>query len=563
MSLMEEVNVILNDSSLNIRHGFKMIITGEVEAPLLVENDKRAVKLWKCFWREIQACRYNEEGLIEDLLKTQPHFRREEVIPLRNSIRKDRAFTRPSRKMYKDLFPTLVSPDLAKPLIINSDEEKDKWNLAFKENWAERHTDYYLYNHNLKIYMQYEKGIYKEIPKIVLRAVIVDFYQEFFGFERTAPRTKQCFEIVEENHGFFMNDFDKDRNILNVKNGLLNLTTLEIEDHNMNYKSVRQLPINFHNPPRPTPTFDGFRSHYFEEFFKIERYVQSILHRDFTHKQMLNLLGQSNSGKSTILNIIHAVFDPVTVVGDISGFGESFPLGLFLYSLLFLDKDVLVDDWTAKTIKLLKSITAGDWAKGTTVNIKGVKKFMASIQFFVITAGNQFGRLPRGMKHANWFSRVNIAVLDKTFPNNPTFADDLMGEIDDWVSELLLTPYHNWTVGVNLVKEWAPKQKTIWERSALVFRNIAEEFFEYKEKHSITVAHVVALFTRVLEVRDITSPSEKYLTELITKEFARMKGVKEGRGKNQIYMNIYPISMTVIEQILGVDLVGIKQKTDE
>ena len=46
-------------------------------------------------------------------------------------------------------------------------------------------------------------------------------------------------------------EFDKDPDIINVKNGLINIRTGKFKDHNPNYLSLIQLPVPYNPKARP------------------------------------------------------------------------------------------------------------------------------------------------------------------------------------------------------------------------------------------------------------------------------------------------------------------------
>ena len=100
-----------------------------------------------------------------------------------------------------------------------------------------------------------------------------------------------------------------DKNIINLKNGLLDLTTMELLPHT---------PLHFSFSQVDTPWVNDAECPIFEEFLNealpeeedrktLQEFFGSILLQDMRYQKALVLFGEGGNGKSTVLNIVKKV----------------------------------------------------------------------------------------------------------------------------------------------------------------------------------------------------------------------------------------------------------------
>jgi len=100
-------------------------------------------------------------------------------------------------------------------------------------------------------------------------------------------------------------EFDQNKYIINVKNGLLDIRTLELKPHDPEYLSIIQLPVEW-NPKAECPRWDQFIKEIVEEEDAkvLQEFAGYMLLRDCRFQKALMLVGSGANGKSTFLNII-------------------------------------------------------------------------------------------------------------------------------------------------------------------------------------------------------------------------------------------------------------------
>lgn len=97
--------------------------------------------------------------------------------------------------------------------------------------------------------------------------------------------------------------------ILNLKNGLLNLDTMEFADHDSGYYSIIQYPVNY-DPSATCPVIDKFISETVQpgDIETLVEYTGYSLVPGNSFKVLAMLYGGRDAGKSTYCNLVEALF---------------------------------------------------------------------------------------------------------------------------------------------------------------------------------------------------------------------------------------------------------------
>lgn len=97
-------------------------------------------------------------------------------------------------------------------------------------------------------------------------------------------------------------------NVINVKNGMYNIETGELEPHDPDYRSIVQLPVVF-NPEAECPRLEKFMTEVFpkDAIPLLWEHCGYILLNTLDLKKFLVLVGDANSGKSKWLALIEAI----------------------------------------------------------------------------------------------------------------------------------------------------------------------------------------------------------------------------------------------------------------
>ncbi|WP_102272456.1 DNA primase family protein [Cytobacillus massiliigabonensis] len=146
----------------------------------------------------------------------------------------------------------------------------------------------------------YQKGRHKEENTIIKRELGIKFFNRNL-IEETVYLWKIDDRVSKEEE-----DLNPDPYILNVKNGLLDLRTMEVKPHTPEYISTIQINANY-NPNAKSIYFKKFLNEAVPDM-QIQQVLSEIIGYSLTFfynskKRIFLFYGQKNTGKSTILNV--------------------------------------------------------------------------------------------------------------------------------------------------------------------------------------------------------------------------------------------------------------------
>jgi P4 family phage/plasmid primase-like protien len=182
---------------------------------------------------------------------------------------------------------------------------KDKKQVEERIQWLRRnimseyaiHTttdldEIYLYNER--------KGIYRTNQEWRLKA----FCQSICHDIKTAE-INEVIEQVKRRTYTKRSKFDSNIDIINLKNGLLNIHTLKKIDHSPDYLSVEQLPVSY-NPYAMCPNISKFLTQVFkrEDIPAVLQLVGYCLYKTNKYEKSFFFIGPGGNGKGTFLKIL-------------------------------------------------------------------------------------------------------------------------------------------------------------------------------------------------------------------------------------------------------------------
>ncbi|NJD51826.1 MAG: hypothetical protein FIB07_03060 [Candidatus Methanoperedens sp.] len=105
------------------------------------------------------------------------------------------------------------------------------------------------------------------------------------------------------------NDFIVPEGLVNLKNGVLNINTMELIDKSSDYNFLEQIPIDY-NPKAESPYFNKFISEVISKgnIKLLQKWFGYHFVHDNRFKFAMMLLGVKNSGKSLIITILENLF---------------------------------------------------------------------------------------------------------------------------------------------------------------------------------------------------------------------------------------------------------------
>lgn len=148
----------------------------------------------------------------------------------------------------------------------------------------------------------YEHGVYLDDGEKVLKALI----EAEFSDITTDAVVRDVIGKVKRRT-YVDRDAFNNQHLLNVKNGLINLDTLELKPHTHDYLSTAQLEVTY-NPEAKTPKIQTFLSEVAQsgDIELIKELIGWLLWPDYHIHKAIMLLGPGRNGKGTLLRLITA-----------------------------------------------------------------------------------------------------------------------------------------------------------------------------------------------------------------------------------------------------------------
>jgi len=166
--------------------------------------------------------------------------------------------------------------------------------------WIEEHR-FKTVSDTKKIY-HYEHGVYLDNGETVLEALIETEFPDFTNNKLVADVIGKVKRRTYMDRELFNN-----RRVVNVKNGLLDLDTMQLQPHSPEYLSTAQLDV-LYNPAAKAPKIAKFLQEVAQsgDVALIEEIIGWLLWPDYHIHKAIMLVGPGRNGKGTLLRLITA-----------------------------------------------------------------------------------------------------------------------------------------------------------------------------------------------------------------------------------------------------------------
>lgn len=148
----------------------------------------------------------------------------------------------------------------------------------------------------------YDHGVYLDDGEVVLKALIEKEFGDF-----TDNRMVSDIVGKVKRRTYVDRDLFNNRHVVNVRNGLLDLETLEIKPHTPDYLSTAQINVAY-NKNAKAPRIQKFLNEVAQsgDIVLIEEIIGWLLWPDYNVHKALMLIGCGRNGKGTLLRLITA-----------------------------------------------------------------------------------------------------------------------------------------------------------------------------------------------------------------------------------------------------------------
>ena len=287
----------------------------------------------------------------------------------------------------------------------------------------------------------YKKGLYRRISPNEVKALIKSFLpvelRNHKNIEEVFYGLKTDFSDIRED------EFDSNEDIINFKNGILNLLSGKLEPHNPKWFSTIQIPCDYN----PLLTLDN--APYFKKFTEdlfgddvearcfVFEYMGAILSniKGWRFKKLLMLIGVGNTGKTLLLELIQNLLGKENCVSiDFKKMNERFGTAPLYGKRLNGVGDLAFVE--LEEINTIKELTGGDTL---SAEFKGKDSFNFQYNGFIWCNGN---RLPyfRGDRGKHVYERFCIVNCDNAIPpekRDAKLLEKMLNEKEAIVSVLI------------------------------------------------------------------------------------------------------------------------------
>lgn len=295
----------------------------------------------------------------------------------------------------------------------------------------------------------YQYGKYRQLGYNEFASII----KEYLPLDR---RTRKNWEMVLDEFktdppGVKEDDFNDDENIINFKNGILDLTTDELLKHDPKYLSTRQIPCDY-NPDltwADAPVFkeyiDSLVSGDGQDLDCLMQFTGAVISnvKGWRYKKLLILVGEGNTGKTQLRELVMRILGKENCISiDMAKIHERFGPALLYRKRLAGSGDMAYVELSE--VNIIKNLTGGD---SLFAEFKGKDGFSFRYDGFLWFNCN---RLPffRGDRGEHVYSRFLIVRCGNVIPEDkrdPHLIDKMMEEKEAIVS--LAISYFKKTLG--------------------------------------------------------------------------------------------------------------------
>lgn len=299
--------------------------------------------------------------------------------------------------------------------VMKARKEQDRVRFSVYEQELMKKYPHTLKNEQNIIFM-YENGVYKMMLEDNLITLILREMEDDMLLGYRTPKNARDKIACWLTHIKPMR-ITENTKILNVKNGLLDIETLELKPHTPEFVSLYQSPVAF-DPTATAPTFmetlhawtKGPEAE--EKQRLLQQYCGYILMPTMKYAMMMFLVGDGGNGKSTFVDTIaRVVGDKGTSHVDLEDINGSFGLQRLIGARLNVVEEVSGGYYKSNK---LKSLVSGE---PVTINIKYQPQFDMRPEAKFIFAVNEMPKVDDTSLASE--RRTLIVLFNNNFRDNP------------------------------------------------------------------------------------------------------------------------------------------------
>lgn len=309
-------------------------------------------------------------------------------------------------------------------------------------------------SHELAVY---DNGVYTRHPAAV-KALVGGLLKDQYNTGNLTNITGRLEGLCFEEHRVLPDRASEP--LLNCKNGMLDLRTLELRPHDPKYLSARQIPIAW-DPDATCPTYDAWLQDRVgkAQVPVVNEAISQFLDPSRTPSKALFLFGPSRSGKSTILRLATELVGGEESVSGVSlqdlgddHFAAAELFGKPINVCADLPRNHVSDVSVFKRVTGDDPITANK-KYGAMFTFRSNSLFLLSTNTIPTVAGDDISA---------YLNRVVPVVFPKTYAGreDSSIEDSMMKELPG----ILATWVRARRAHMERSGQWTPPHPAVWER---------------------------------------------------------------------------------------------------
>lgn len=322
-----------------------------------------------------------------------------------------------------------ITPHTAShPLEINKQAESEE-NLelkSFKFNYfvysifKKLLSRYIFINIHSQLYYYFRpEGIFKSLSDNQLKILIRQDWDEKTSQHLTKNAVAEIIDRITTEPSIQDNaEFNPNSNLINFKNGVLDILTKKFKKHSPQYLFTNCIQTDYDPDPQEGRKFKEFimcctRGNYQKEIH-LQEILGYLISEYSTAKKVPFFIGQPNSGKSLLLNLIAELIGPAqTARVPLNRLHERFILAHLSNKKLNIFSELSSVPLTH--IDVFKSITGND---ELVAEFKGKDHFTYKSRIKLVFAGNIMPSLKNSDLTSAFFNRLTFILFNYSVPEN-------------------------------------------------------------------------------------------------------------------------------------------------
>jgi putative DNA primase/helicase len=278
----------------------------------------------------------------------------------------------------------------------------------------------------------YEDGTWTERQMPEVNLEVRKFLREYrrYGIAVSRRRVSSLASMAEDDcfvPDRKLNDlYETKKRFINLRNGLFNLDTMELEPHEPNLYFTSSLDFDYEPKAKPNVLFKYLRTSLVDDGMRTDesmiRMVQEALAYSMTARTDMKasfwLVGKPDSGKSTLVSFIRSLMGSLHTTIDLNQLGTN----RFLLSSIVGKRCVTFTEASANTVlpdAIYKAMVGGEDEIYADVKNRPGISFVPEAKFW--WAMNESPRITD--RSGATFNRLNVVLFNRTIPKEERIAN--------------------------------------------------------------------------------------------------------------------------------------------